>query len=91
MEESVLQKRPNQLIWEDRKKLTAGGIIQVERFDEQTVVMETDLGTLTVKGENLHVERLNIENGEVAITGHLNGLLYTGNESKTGWLNKVFR
>ena len=35
----------------------------MDSFDEQTVIVFTDMGELTVKGEGLHINRLSLEVG----------------------------
>ena len=45
------------LILENREKLTISGVNDVLSFDDQVVVVETDLGLLTVKGENIRVNK----------------------------------
>ena len=39
------------LILENREKLSISGVIDVLSFDDQVVMIETELGLLTVKGE----------------------------------------
>ena len=60
-------KAPHNVIMEDRHTLTVSGISDVDSFDEQTVIVFTDMGELTVKGEGLHINRLSLEVGEIMI------------------------
>ena len=50
-------------------------------FDENQVVMDTDLGLLTLKGKDLHVSRLSVEKGEVDVTGTVDSMAYSSNEA----------
>lgn len=50
-------------------------------FDEKLIVLRTDSGVVTIKGENLHVEQLDLEQGQVELTGKIDSLVYT--EEKT--------
>ena len=69
----------------NRERLTLDGIREVLRFDEEVVVLETSLGTLSVEGEGLHVTKLLLDCGEVAIEGRVTALLYgDGGEKKRG-------
>jgi sporulation protein YabP len=61
-------KRPNNVILENRRMLLISGVTDVGSFDEQTVVVFTELGELTIKGTSLHVDRLNLEIGEIALS-----------------------
>ena len=58
---SVIQN----LILENRQKLSVSGVADVLSFDDQVVIIETELGLLTVKGENLRINKLSIDTSEV--------------------------
>ena len=63
---------------QDRRHLVLTGVLDVERFDENSVVMYTELGKLCVKGTELNVTRLEITDleGEVTVDGNINALEY---------------
>lgn len=65
----------------NREKGTLTGILDVISFDENTIVLDTDMGLLTIKGKDLHVSRLTLEKGEVDIEGRTDSLVYSSNES----------
>ena len=65
----------------NREKGTMTGILDVISFDEHTVVLDTDMGLLTIKGKNLHVSRLSLEKGEIDLEGNVDSLIYSANES----------
>ncbi len=54
---------------------------EVVSFDENQVVMDTDMGLLTLKGKDLHVSRLTVEKGEVDVEGTVDSLTYSSNEA----------
>lgn len=60
-----------------RREGSINGVKDVKSFDEKTIVLETELGMLTIKGEELHVGRLTIEKGEIEITGRIDSLVYS--------------
>ena len=77
---------------EARKKLTASGVSNVDSFDEQTIVAYTDLGELTIRGQGLKINNLNVETGELVVEGEVHSLIYTQNQPKSaGILSKLFR
>ena len=41
------------------------------------VLLETELGMLMIKGKDLHVNKLNLEKGEVDIDGTIDSLTYS--------------
>ena len=55
------------LILENRGKLSISGVNDVLSFDDQVVMVETELGLLTVKGENIRINKLSIDTSEVII------------------------
>ena len=61
---------------EGRERLVVSGVEEVERFDEEEIVMATADGTLVVGGTNLHIGKLNLEGGELHVDGRIHTLLY---------------
>lgn len=70
---SVMQN----VILENREKLTITGVLDVLSFDDQIVILETELGLLTIKGENLRINKLSLDSEEVIIEGEIINLGYT--------------
>ncbi len=82
------------LILENRSKLTISGVLDVFSFDDQVVILETELGLLTVKGENLRINKLSIDTSEVIVEGDIFSLNYSEKESdkkSTSFLGKIFK
>lgn len=77
-------KMPHSLIIENRKTLTATGVSNVEGFNGEAVVASTDLGNLTVRGSNLHIDKLNLETGDLTLDGEITSVAYTENRSSGG-------
>nr|WP_314460920.1 sporulation protein YabP [uncultured Clostridium sp.] len=80
MEEKI-STRPHRLTIDNRASSTMTGIRDVVSFDENQVVLDTDMGLLTLKGKDLHVSRLTLEKGEVDLNGSIESLLYSSNEA----------
>ncbi len=87
--------RPHRLMMINRSALSIGGIRDVVSFDENQVILDTDMGLLTMKGKDLHVSRLTLEKGEVDVDGTVDSLVYSSNDSyrKSGesLFNRLFR
>lgn len=62
---------------EQRGECRITGVVDVHSFDENTILMDTVDGILTIKGTNLHVGRLNLEKGEADVDGTVNSLVYS--------------
>ena len=65
------------VILENREKLTISGVLDVLSFDDQIVIVETELGLLTVKGENLRINKLSLDTTEVIVEGKIYNLGYS--------------
>ena len=76
-----IRTRTHKVILENRTRGTITGIQEVVSFDENQIVLDTDMGLLTVKGKNLHVSRLTLEKGETDIDGSIDSLAYSSNEA----------
>lgn len=91
MEEKKI-KMPHNLVMEDRQNLSLTGVSDVDSFDESTIIVFTDLGELTVRGENLHIKNLNTDAGEVSLEGRITALEYSDNlPQSTGFFGRIFR
>ena len=55
------------ILLEGREQLTVSGVEEVESFDENTIVMVTSKGTLVVRGEDLHIEKLSLDGGDLKV------------------------
>ena len=82
------------LVLENRGKLSVSGVIDVLSFVDQVVMVDTELGLLTVKGENIRINKLSLDTAEVIIEGEISSLSYSQNkqEKNSGTLlSKIFK
>ena len=82
------------IVLENREKLNITGVLDVLSFDDQIVILETELGLLTVKGENLRINKLCLDTSEVTIDGAIYQLADREKESMEksgGILGKIFK
>ena len=82
------------LILENREKLSVSGVNDVLSFDDQVVIVDTELGLLTVKGENIRINKLSLDTAEVIIEGEISSLIYSQSkqEKSSGTLlSKIFK
>ena len=66
------------------------GVIEVESFDETTIVLTTTRGTLIVRGENLHLQLLRLDGGEVLVDGTVDSLSYEDAAPAGGFFGRLF-
>lgn len=82
------------LVMENRKRLVVSGVKEVEGFTETEVCLYTDMGQLTVKGKNLHVNQVSTDTGELIMVGDMvNSIVYSDKPGRTpnNFITKLFR
>lgn len=89
---AVRPEAPHHLILEGREQLSVSGVEEVESFDEAQIVMYTTKGTLIVRGEDLHIEKLSLDGGDLKVEGGIDSLTYEDSaRDKGGFLSRLFR
>jgi sporulation protein YabP len=66
----------HQIILCDREEMTIDGVISLGSYDEKEIVMETEQGTLMVKGEGLNIKQLNLDKSNVIVDGLIKTITY---------------
>lgn len=75
----------------NRESMTIKGVLHVESSDDQEIVLDTDLGLLTVRGDDMQIKQLNLEEGTFALEGSINGIQYSqGGSSRSKNKGKSF-
>ncbi len=95
MEERPIQKA-HKFTLQNRSAGSITGVVDVLSFDLNEILLETELGLLMIKGNDLHVNRLTLEKGEVDIEGRIDGFTYSevnsySNKSGEGLLSRLFK
>ncbi len=86
--------KKNNLSLENRKKLILTGVIEVINFDEETILLNTSMGKLSIKGEGLKVDKLDVKNGDVIIIGKISSLVYSDKgmkKNKENLIKRIFK
>lgn len=96
LEKSQASYRSHNLIMENREKLSVSGVMHVESFNEDHVILETDMGMLEIRGEELHITKLNLDNnsGELSIEGSMNACEYFEDDHQqkgSGFFSRIFK
>ncbi len=83
----------HQIIIERREKCFITGVNDVVSFDEEAIVADTDMGVMVIRGQNLHVNKLNLEEGELCVDGEIYNVSYEdeGYGKGKSFLNKIFK
>ena len=69
-------QRAHSLSMENREKLSLGGVEDVSGFDENLIVLTTSQGQLSIRGEGLHIDRIDLDAGQLEVRGHVQELSY---------------
>ena len=94
MTEQVKGQRSQEVKLVNRKLLELTGVKNVESFDSEEFLLETELGFLTVTGQNLHMKHLSLDQGLVAIEGLVHSLAYldgAASSKSKGLFGKLFK
>lgn len=83
-DQMINDERRHEIILKDRDSVTATGILEVESFDDREIVLVTDLGTMVLRGEDLHIEQINLDSGDFTCTGLITGLQYSAGTASSG-------
>lgn len=85
-----IQRKPHNLILDNRKKLSLSGVNDVSGFNEETVSLTTEMGGLVVRGTDLHISKLNLDTGEVEVEGTINSLQYIQSRQNKSFMQRIF-
>lgn len=90
--EEKRQIMQHKITMENREKLFLTGVEDVDSFDEAEIRVYTSEGQLNIKGEDLHMSRLNVDDGELCIEGEIESLVYSNVENRSGgFFSKLFK
>ena len=88
----------HQVTVSNREQVAVEGVIHVDSFDDREVILETELGMMAIRGEDLHIKQLNLEDGHLSIEGVVktvdyleDGLVVGGKSRNKGWLQRILR
>ena len=95
MEDLNTSTRSHKVSMTNRRSCILTGVKDVLSFDIREILLETEQGMLTIKGDDLHVNRLTLERGEVDIDGRIDSFVYseaaTANHKNESLLTRLFR
>ncbi len=77
-----------------RKQLVMEGVRHIESFDDSEITLETNMGTLILKGEGLHITQLSLDTGNLAAEGFFSSVQYVENKGKSkgkGVLSRILK
>lgn len=93
---SEIKKAPpalkeHSLCMENRAQMSVSGVLDVEEFSDDKIIIKTNMGVLSVKGKNLSVNSLNTDTGELRLNGEFKVCEYSDAMKKEGLLSGLFK
>lgn len=92
MEEKLSRKHILNMI--DRERMSMSGVTDVFSFDEEVIELETVEGYVEIKGTGLHIAKMNLDDGELAVNGNISEIIYhdgAATKKKGSMLSKLFK
>ena len=80
-----------QTIINGRESIKLNGVISVDGFGEDYILLNTSLGELTIEGNNLKIENLTKDTGEISVLGKISALFYKDEKIVKGLFKKMFK
>lgn len=87
----------HRIVITNREQVSLEGVIHVDSFDDQEIILETELGMMAIRGEELHIKQLSLDNGQLSVEGVVRavdylegGLVNAGKGRKRGFINRLF-
>jgi len=92
-ERKMYEQRSQNIILKDRRRLMISGVNHVESFNEDCIVLDTELGILVVRGTGMHINKLNVETSEIDVEGDIGAFEYldSGAPQRKGGFLGLFR
>ena len=79
------------VVIENRQKLSATGIENVDSYEEDCIIAQSECGEIIIRGHDLKISRLSVETGDMTVEGGIDSVGYNAPKVKSSFLNRVFR
>ena len=93
MEERKYESNHNVTI-ESRERMNVTGVTDVSEFNEYSIILETEMGIMTIEGEGLKIEQLSTQTTEMRVSGDINSIVYSDDDIRSGhrsFWGKIFK
>lgn len=87
-------KKTHSLVLKERTHLSITQVQDVDTFDEQKIILFTDEDTIEIEGEDLHIQKLDVDIGDLIIEGEIVSILYSGKnygKNQKGFLKRLLK
>lgn len=93
-DKKLIKTKPHNIAIEGREKMNISGVRDVVSFDENTIILNTEMGGLVLKGTNLHINKLNVDDGNLSVEGYVIACNYTDKTDTKrtgGFFSNIFK
>lgn len=70
-------KTGHKLVMTGRRSCNMTGIMDAVSFDPNEIILETEMGMLSIRGKELHIKRIMLEKGEADVDGNIDSFTYS--------------
>ncbi len=95
MDKDIITNYNHTISITERKNINISGVKKIESFDNEEFLLETTMGFIIIKGDGLEIIKLDTYQGNVAIKGKINSLIYMENlgkkEKEESLFSKLFK
>ncbi|AUS07545.1 sporulation protein YabP [Laceyella sacchari] len=96
MTEDLHGQPRHEIVLTNRNVMEVSGVVRVESFDSEEFLLQTDCGYLGIRGQDLHIKNLDLDQGRVAIEGQIMDMSYLdvhlpASEKAKGLLGRIFK
>lgn len=93
-DKKVIKAKSQSISIENREKMLLTGVTDVSSFDENTIVLDTEMGGLVIKGTGMHISKLCVDDGNLNIEGFIISCSFTekaASKKSGGFLSNIFK
>lgn len=78
---------------DNRERISVTEVADIESFNEEIIILILKNGGLVIRGEDLHIQKLDLEEGRVLISGAIGSAVYTEKKDKQekGFLKRILK
>ena len=85
-----MEEKRHKIVIDQRESISVDGVIEVISFDEESVICETNMGSMIIRGRDLHIEKLNLEQGVFSVEGTVEALEYSDDSFVKSSASSIF-
>lgn len=74
----------------NRKTINISGVKKIENFNEREFLLDTNMGYMQIKGSDLEIIKLDTYQGDVALKGKIDSMVYSESLDKKNKEDSIF-